>query len=183
MSHYNYCRHCSTALPVGEPYSPQTCPGCSHVQFHSPIPVSVAVVDCVDKNGILGFVGVVRNIEPAKGGLAFPGGYIDNRESSQDAALREFREEVGLDLRKIPSFAGTQFLGEYATQSNQLLFFYKIKGVLLRLESLTNFDVQEVQSVQLIKPGQENLCFPSHQQILDELSGLLGTHVRYRANA
>lgn len=183
MSHHKYCRLCSCALPFSSDFAPQTCPSCGNVQFHSPIPVGVAVVDCVNKQGLLGYVGVVRNIEPAKGGICFPGGYINSCESSLDAALREFREEVGLDVRMVPSFAGAHFLGEYATQANQLLFFYKVKGVLLRLESLTNFDVQEVQSVELILPGQKNLCFPSHQIILDELSGLLSTSPPLGSNA
>ena len=39
-----------------------------------------------------------RAIEPALGLWTFPGGYVDWGESVADAARREMREEVGLDL-------------------------------------------------------------------------------------
>src|SRR5262249_43465662 len=39
-----------------------------------------------------------RAIEPAHGLWTFPGGYVDWGESVTDAARREMREEVGLDL-------------------------------------------------------------------------------------
>ena len=39
-----------------------------------------------------------RAIEPAHGLWTFPGGYVDWGESVGDAARRELREEVGLDL-------------------------------------------------------------------------------------
>jgi ADP-ribose pyrophosphatase YjhB (NUDIX family) len=39
-----------------------------------------------------------RAIEPAHGRWTFPGGYVDWGESVPDAARREMREEVGLDL-------------------------------------------------------------------------------------
>jgi ADP-ribose pyrophosphatase YjhB (NUDIX family) len=39
-----------------------------------------------------------RAIHPAHGLWTFPGGYVDWGESVEDAARREMREEVGLDL-------------------------------------------------------------------------------------
>jgi len=50
----------------------------------------------VEDNGKFGLVVIKRNIEPAFGTWAFPGGYIGKRETAEYAALREFQEETGL---------------------------------------------------------------------------------------
>ena len=42
---------------------------------------------------------VKRAIEPGYGKWVFPGGYVDRGEEVQRAAVREAREETGLDVR------------------------------------------------------------------------------------
>ena len=39
-----------------------------------------------------------RGKDPFKGLLAFPGGFLDNNESAEDAVLRELKEECSLEL-------------------------------------------------------------------------------------
>ena len=55
----------------------------------------VAAVTLVSKDGKL--VLVRRDIEPARGRWTFPGGYVDRGEVVEDAAIREVREETGLE--------------------------------------------------------------------------------------
>jgi ADP-ribose pyrophosphatase YjhB (NUDIX family) len=61
-----------------------------------------------------GLVVVRRDIEPARGELALPGGFIETGETWQEAAVRELREETGLpadprlvSLAGVVSTAGT----------------------------------------------------------------------------
>ena len=64
--------------------------------------------DCV----IFGFDGtklqvllVERGLEPYKGKWAFPGGFVKMDESCEEGALRELKEETGLDfLPDLPKF-------------------------------------------------------------------------------
>ncbi|MDN5274714.1 MAG: hydrolase [Candidatus Saccharibacteria bacterium] len=48
----------------------------------------------------------IRNIEPHKGKLNLPGGFLDYDETAEQAAIREVKEELGIDI-KLTSFLGT----------------------------------------------------------------------------
>lgn len=63
--------------------------------------------DCV----IFGFDGnslkvllIERGIEPYKGQWAFPGGFLNPEETAEEGALRELREETGLEAAYIDQF-------------------------------------------------------------------------------
>jgi ADP-ribose pyrophosphatase YjhB (NUDIX family) len=43
-----------------------------------------------------GLLAIRRDVEPRRGALALPGGFIDMGESWQEAAVRELREETGV---------------------------------------------------------------------------------------
>jgi ADP-ribose pyrophosphatase YjhB (NUDIX family) len=43
-----------------------------------------------------GLLTVRRNVEPKRGSLAFPGGYVDLNETWQEAGVRELWEETGI---------------------------------------------------------------------------------------
>ena len=61
--------------------------------FVNPLPVTIVLVPVDD-----GLLVVRRNIEPHKGQLALPGGYIDRGESWQAAGAREVLEETGINI-------------------------------------------------------------------------------------
>ncbi|MEU9147736.1 NUDIX domain-containing protein [Streptomyces sp. NPDC048349] len=88
--------HCSTC---GAPYStrswPRTCAACGAVAYRNPLPVAVALLPVEDADGT-GLVVITRTIEPALGGIALPGGFIDFGEDWRDAVVRELREETGI---------------------------------------------------------------------------------------
>ena len=51
----------------------------------------------------------VRSRDPGKGRLDLPGGFVEVGETAEQAALREIKEELGIDITI------TAFLGTYAT--------------------------------------------------------------------
>ncbi|MFI5546634.1 NUDIX domain-containing protein [Streptomyces sp. NPDC051815] len=88
--------HCSTCgAPYGTTNWPRTCPSCSTTAYRNPLPVAVTLLPVEDAEGT-GLVVITRTIEPALGGIALPGGFIDFGEDWRDAVVRELREETGI---------------------------------------------------------------------------------------
>lgn len=71
------------------------CEACGFVFYIDP-KVAVGTIIGAPDGGI---VLVRRGIEPGYGKWVFPGGYVDRGEEVQGAAIREAREETGLDVR------------------------------------------------------------------------------------
>jgi ADP-ribose pyrophosphatase YjhB (NUDIX family) len=108
---YRFCPRCGgplerRTLKVTEPERP-VCTRCGFVFYLDP---KVAVGTIIQsQNGRI--VLVRRAIEPGYGKWVFPGGYVDRGEALTSAAMREAREECGLDVRldalvNIYSYAG-----------------------------------------------------------------------------
>ena len=108
---YRYCPRCGHALErrllkAGEPER-LVCPSCSFVFYIDPKIAVGTIIRAVSGNLVL----VRRAIEPGYGKWVFPGGYVDRGETLALAALREAREECGLDVRldgliNVYSYAG-----------------------------------------------------------------------------
>ncbi len=95
---YRFCPRCGGALErrllkAGEPERP-VCTRCGFVFYIDP---KIAVGTIIDAGGSI--VLVRRAIEPGYGKWVFPGGYVDRGEPLTAAAVREAREESGLDVR------------------------------------------------------------------------------------
>jgi len=91
--------HCSSCgAPFGEGVTgwPRICPACSTVHYRNPLPVGVALQPVYDTQGTA-LVVIKRTVEPARGGIALPGGFIDDREDWKHAVVRELKEETGID--------------------------------------------------------------------------------------
>lgn len=90
-----HCPYCGTACAEGAGW-PRDCSGCGETQWRNPLPAAVVVQPVATLSGRLGVVVVRRAVEPARGRLALPGGYVEVGETWQEGAVRELREETGL---------------------------------------------------------------------------------------
>jgi ADP-ribose pyrophosphatase YjhB (NUDIX family) len=96
---YAYCPMCGgdlepRSLKATEPER-LVCTRCGFIFYMDP-KVAVATVITDDRGHI---VLVKRAIEPGYGKWVIPGGYVDRGEEVQVAAVREAREEAGLEVR------------------------------------------------------------------------------------
>ena len=74
---------------------PRYCPSCGSlvVKYSNPLPTADVVIHD-EKRGII----LIRRKNPPLG-MALPGGFIEEGEGAEHAAVREMKEETGLDVR------------------------------------------------------------------------------------
>jgi ADP-ribose pyrophosphatase YjhB (NUDIX family) len=96
---FRFCPVCggrleARILKAGEPER-LVCTACGFVLYLDPKIAVGTIIRTAEKRVIL----VRRAIEPGYGKWVFPGGYVDRGEELLGAALREAKEESGLDVR------------------------------------------------------------------------------------
>lgn len=109
---YRFCPSCggpleARSLKAGEPER-LVCARCGFVFYLDPKVAVGTIIETSDG----GIVLVRRAIEPGYGLWVFPGGYVDRGEEVRVAAIREAREECGLEVRldrliNVYSYAGS----------------------------------------------------------------------------
>ena len=109
---FNYCQRCGERLEEKhiEGMARPHCPACGYVVFLDPKVAAVSLV--VDGDGL---VMVKRGVEPQYGKWAFPSGYVDRGEVVEAAAIREVKEETGLDV------ALDKLIGVYSLEGNPVV--------------------------------------------------------------
>jgi ADP-ribose pyrophosphatase YjhB (NUDIX family) len=106
-----------------------------------------------------GILLVQRAIEPSYGKWVFPGGFVDRGEALEAAAIREVKEEVGLDVRL------TRLVGLYSSRGNPVIlvaYAGEVIGGSLRID-------EEGLDARAFAPDQipwDHLAFPSTVQAL-----------------
>jgi ADP-ribose pyrophosphatase YjhB (NUDIX family) len=105
-----YCPRCATPLAARPPVQ---CAFCGYELFVNARPTSSVVV-LSDRR----FLALRRAIEPGRGMWEVPGGFCDGWEHPEHAAVREAREELGVDV-SLRDFIG-MYIGTYEFQGEKL---------------------------------------------------------------
>ena len=109
----SHCSYCGALFDDALPW-PRKCAACGEMTFLNPIPVVVVLVPVDD-----GVLLICRHVEPRRGFMALPGGYVDLGETWQEAGAREVYEETGIRIDAAKLRAFQVHSGDY----NTLLIF------------------------------------------------------------
>jgi len=143
-----YCLYC------GQPFTQKKVEGrvrlfctlCNVPYYENPIPASCLVVIDDEEKILL----VKRSVEPYIGSWCLPGGFIELEETSEEAAIRELKEETGL-TGKIKNLLGVT--SSYSSQ------YYSVIVVGYLVKSYTG----------MLHPGDDvsEVAYFDHDQLPD----------------
>jgi len=152
----SYCSYCGHPFAADQ-LLPLKCTSCGRISYQNPIPVVVILLP-VDE----GLLVVRRGIEPQKGLLALPGGYINLGESWQEAGAREVWEETGitLDPGEIREF-------RVCSAPDGMIFVFGLARSRLSTE-LSAFAPTDETTERIIISGPVELAFPLNTQVVQE---------------
>lgn len=157
-----HCSYCGHAFDRGAPY-PRACASCTKVTYQNPLPVAVLVLPVDD-----GVLTIRRGIEPRKGQLALPGGFIDLGEAWRVACARELCEETG--IKADPN--AIELFDVHSAPDGTLLVF----GILPRVEAaaLPKFVATNETTECVIVKETVDLAFPLHTRVLRDFFARAG---------
>jgi len=154
-----YCPKCATELVSrldGDRKRP-TCPDCGFVFYFNPIVGAGALVETEGR-----VVLVRRGVEPKAGLWCLPSGYVEADELVEQAAVREMKEETGLEI-EIDDMLGVYSFGR-EPQTGVLLLYaaHTVGGVLQAGDDAAEVGVFAPDEL----PSEEQIAFGTHLQAL-----------------
>lgn len=174
---FKLCPMCGSSRIQNHGNRKWVCPDCGFDLYCNV--ASAAGVVIQDKNHNVLFE--VRAKEPRKGFVAVPGGFVDFNESAEQAAIRECREELGVEVSKVEylcsapntyEYKGIEyktcdlfFLAELPSQFETIGDF--IKSLLpekTEVSALTSYRVETLEDIEKIP-----LAFESARYTLKKL--------------
>jgi len=95
MQQAKFCPQCGTPLQeaqFGDRMRP-VCPACGYIHYVNPVVAAGTLVEERER-----VVLIKRGVDPRTNTWGLPAGYVEADETAEEAAIRETREESGLDV-------------------------------------------------------------------------------------
>ena len=152
-----FCPRCGSAAEVRFPRS-MRCPACGYVAYFNPQPVACAIPAAGDGRVWL----LRRGFDPGGGRWPFPGGFVDLGESVEEAARREVREELRVEVEL------GDLLGVYSRADDRIVLVVYLARALG--EPSTTPEATEVRAFALDELPWDELAFWSTRAALEDLT-------------
>lgn len=169
-----YCSYCGGLvvhkIPPGESLLRYVCDACQIIHYQNPKIVAGCIPEWEDQ-----ILLCRRAIEPQVGFWTFPAGFMENEETTEQAAIRETKEEAEADVEIVSLYAVFTL-----THVNQVYMVFR--GRLTARQFGSGLESQEVQLVHPDKIPWQHLAFPVIEETLkryaeDLKRGHFGVHV------
>jgi ADP-ribose pyrophosphatase YjhB (NUDIX family) len=158
-----FCSECAhpvaLAIPEGDNRPRFVCPQCHTIHYQNPKLV-IGSLPVWEHDGKVQVLLCKRAIEPRYGYWTLPAGFMENEETTEQAALRETEEEAGAEVE-----LGRLFTLLNVAHVHQVHLFY-----LARLRNLDFAPGEESLEVELFTQDQipwEDLAFPTVRNTLE----------------
>ena len=158
-----FCSECghavALAIPEGDNRPRHVCSQCGTIHYQNPKNV-IGTIPVWEHEGQLQILLCRRAIEPRYGYWTLPAGFMENGETTGEAAARETEEEAGANIELGPLFALLN-----VAHVHQVHMFY-----LARLVDLDFHPGEESLEVQLFTEGDipwDDLAFPTIRKTLE----------------
>lgn len=171
MNHLKYCPECGQASLRWDNTNKLSCSQCQFVMYQNCAAAVAVIIRCGKE-----LMFTQRNQEPKKGKLDLSGGFVDPKESAEEACKRELWEELkyDIDLQKLKLLATQPNVYHYKNiDYNTLDLFFEYEVVekftaQLALDEIDRIVWVEAHTIQL-----EDLAFDSQKRFLKGYIGSL----------
>ena len=167
-----FCPRCGSAHFQATGDRSFTCSDCSF-NYYANSSAAVAVLLFNEKGELLF---TRRAIEPHRGKLDLPGGFIDRMETAEQAAVREIQEELGIEIHSLKyfcSYPNEYVFSGFSVFTLDLAFLAKTDSIhqMTAMDDISSFEFYNPHDVDL-----EELPSISMKNIIKELIQREGTY-------
>jgi ADP-ribose pyrophosphatase YjhB (NUDIX family) len=158
-----YCSECASAvslsIPAGDNRPRFVCSHCGTIHYQNPKMV-LGSIPVWEREGELKLLLCKRAIEPRYGYWTLPAGFMENNETTAEAAIRETVEEAGANIK-----LGALFTLLNVSHVHQVHMFYLAE--LLDLDFAPGEESLEVQMFSQAEIPWDELAFPTIRTTLE----------------
>ncbi len=158
-----FCSECaapvSLSIPAGDNRPRYVCANCSAIHYQNPKMV-LGSIPVWERDGELKILLCKRAIEPRYGYWTLPAGFMENNETTAEAAIRETQEEAGANIE-----LGKLFTLLNVARVHQVHMFYL--ATLLDLDFAPGEESLDVQMFSEAEIPWDDLAFPTIRTTLE----------------
>jgi len=158
-----FCSECaapvSLSIPAGDNRPRYVCASCSAIHYQNPKMV-LGSIPVWEREGELKILLCKRAIEPRYGYWTLPAGFMENNETTAEAAIRETEEEAGANIE-----LGKLFTLLNVARVHQVHMFYL--ATLVDLDFAPGEESLDVQMFSEAEIPWDDLAFPTIRTTLE----------------
>jgi NADH pyrophosphatase NudC (nudix superfamily) len=166
ISFFKFCPSCASTdftFPENRRF---LCNACGFTYYHN-IAAAVAIVFTFEDKILF----AVRNIDPDKGKLDLPGGFIDPNETAEKAACREIEEELGIaiqpqDLRYITTSPNNYLYKNVPYRTLDIFYECALPSEVIKIKA--EDEIQELIWVQRSQIDLSKIGFISIRNVIEK---------------
>jgi len=165
LSYFEYCPHCGSRDFREHDAFSKRCGACGFTLYHNASAAVAALV--VNARGEL--LVCRRALEPKRGMLDLPGGFVEPRETAENALRREMREETGAAVENVEfccSFPNVYEYSGYEVHTIDLFFRAEIPD---ETALFASDDAAELFWLPLAEVNPDDFAFASAREALRRL--------------